>query len=70
MIYKKADQRNPYMGLNNKICKIPAYWCRMHEVWLSEEDVKRKSCKAKLSYDMLDRKICNCLEKKQPQSSC
>lgn len=69
MAYKKADARNPYMGLDNKICENPVYWCRLHEVWLSEKDAERKKCKAKLSYDMLDRRKCNCLVKKQPQAA-
>lgn len=46
MRYQKADSRNPRMGLNNRICKSPKYWCRLHEVWLSEEDVKRKQAGA------------------------
>ena len=44
MKYLKADARIPYMGLNNKICSKPAYWCKLHEVWLSEEDVKKRNC--------------------------
>ena len=27
----KADARNPYMGLDNKICTSPKYWCRLHQ---------------------------------------
>lgn len=52
------------MGLNGVICENPAYWCRMHEVWLSETDVARKKCKARLTYDMLSTRRCNCLERK------
>ena len=60
----KADTRNPWMGLNGVVCKNPAYWCRMHEVWLSEEDVARKKCLARLTYDMIATRKCNCIERK------
>lgn len=62
--FPKADTRNPWMGLDGKICNAPAYWCRMHEVWLSVEDVQRKKCLAKLTYNMLATYKCNCLERK------
>ena len=64
MRYQKADSRNPRMGLNNRIWKSPKYWCRLHEVWLSEEDVKRKKCKEKPTFDMRSTYKCRCLEKK------
>lgn len=64
MQYQKADRRHPRMGLDNKICTSPKYWCRLHEVWLSEEDVKRKKCREKLTFDMLSTYKCGCLEKK------
>lgn len=60
----RADTRNPWMGLNGVVCKKPAYWCRLHEVWLSEEDVERKRCRAKPTYDMIATRRCNCLEHK------
>lgn len=63
--YEKASFNNPWMGLNGKVCTSPAYWCRLHEVWLSEEDVNRKSCLTRLTYDMITRKRCNCLERKE-----
>lgn len=65
MTYLTADQRNPYMGLDNKICKNPTYWCRLHQVWLSEEDVKRKGCKNKPTFDMLGVYRCRCLERRK-----
>ena len=65
MQYKKADQRNPYMGLNNKICENPVYWCRLHQVWLSEEDVKKKKCLNKLTFDMISTYRCGNLVKKK-----
>ena len=43
MTYQIADQRHPFMGLDNKICKNPAYWCRLHQVCLSDDDVKKIS---------------------------
>lgn len=63
-MYMRATQSEPYMGLNNTICSRPKYWCRLHQVWLSDEDVKTKKCKCKLSYDMMSISPCNCLEKK------
>lgn len=64
MTYQIADQRHPFMGLDNKICKNPAYWCRLHQVWLLEEDVKRKQCKNKSTFDMLGVYRCRCLERR------
>lgn len=63
--FPKADSHNPWMGLDGKICEKPIYWCRMHEVWLSEDDVTRKNCFARLSADMLIQRRCNCLERKE-----
>lgn len=68
--YKRADARNPNMGLNNKPCDNPKYWCRLHQVWLSEEDVKRKRCLNKLSADMLDTYRCGNLERKKLNRVC
>lgn len=65
MEYQKADNRHPRMGLDNKICINPAYWCRLHEVWLSENDVIRKQCKNKLSSDMIGTYRCHCLKEKR-----
>lgn len=63
MTYKIADQKHPFMGLDNKICKNPVYWCRLHQVWLSDEDVKKKQCKCKLTFDMVSTYCCGNLEK-------
>lgn len=62
MTYLTANAKNPYMGLDNKICKNPTYWCRLHQVWLSDEDVKRKKCKNKPTFDMIGVHRCGCLE--------
>lgn len=61
---KKANHKHPKMGLNNEICTEPKYWCRLHEVWLSEKDVSNKRCRSKQSYDMIDVYECGCLEVK------
>ena len=65
MEYKNAENkgRNKKMGLNNKICKDPKYWCKLHRVWLDEEDVKRKNCNCKPTFDMISTQKCNCLVK-------
>lgn len=64
MEFKKADLRNPRMGLDNKICIHPTYWCRLHEVWLSEDDVKKKNCRNKPTFDLISTMRCTNLEKK------
>lgn len=62
--YQRADDRNPYMGLDNKVCTEPKYWCRLHQVWLSEKDIKKKHCLCKMTADMMSTYRCNCLEEK------
>lgn len=53
------------MGLDNKICENPVYWCRLKQVWLSEEDVQKKQCKNKLTFDMIGYSRCGNLVKKR-----
>lgn len=65
MTYQIADKRNPFMGLDNKICRNPVYWCRLHQVWPSEDDVERKHCKCKLTFDMIGTYRCSYLERKE-----
>nr|DAQ28188.1 MAG TPA: hypothetical protein [Caudoviricetes sp.] len=60
--YKKAIKDRLYLGLNNKICKNPRYWCRLHEIYLSEDDVILKHCKCKQTFDMLGSYRCGNLE--------
>lgn len=60
-----ADARNPQMGLHNVVCADSVYWCRLHEVWLSEEDVTRKGCNAKHTLDMIATRRCGNIEKKE-----
>ena len=62
--WPKADTRNPWMGLDGNVCTNPVFWCRMHEVWLSEEDVAKKKCRSRLTHDMITTRRCNCLERK------
>ena len=63
--YQRADDNHPCMGLNNKICIDPEYWCRLHQVWLSSDDVRRKRCKNKTTFDARSIYRCRCLEKKE-----
>lgn len=65
MSFLIADSRNPYMGLNNKVCENPKYWCRLHQIWLSENDVKSKNCRSKLTFDMMSTYQCGNLERKE-----
>ena len=62
-----ADERNPIMGLDNKNCRYPKYWCRLHQVWLSEEDVIKKQCRHKPSLDLHHYNICSDLEENNPR---
>lgn len=63
--WKKANNSNPYMGIGNKICKNPKYWCRLYQVWLSEEDAINKKCFCKPTPDMMFERKCNCIEIKE-----
>jgi len=65
MKYIIANKANPFMGLDNKICKNPTYWCRLHQVWLSENDIKRKQCRNKLDFDLRGVHKCGNLERKE-----
>ena len=62
-----ADARNPRMGLFDTVCEDPVYWCRLHEVWLSEEDVVRKGCKSRRTMDMIATRRCGNIEKRDFQ---
>lgn len=62
MDYKKANATHPRMGLNNELCDNPKYWCRLHEVWLSENDVKKKRCKERPTMDLISTYVCGNLE--------
>ena len=64
MDYKIANASNPKMGLNNKVCENPKYWCRLHQVWLSEKDVEKKHCKSKSDLYMIENRRCTNLVRK------
>lgn len=61
--YLKVDAEHPNMGLNNKICKEPAYWCKSKQVWLSEHDAETKQCKNKPDLHMIGTEVCRNLVK-------
>lgn len=63
--WARADNRNPFMGIGNKICENPKYWCRLHEVWLSEEDAANKKCFCKPTFDLISVRKCGCIEVKE-----
>lgn len=63
MQYKKAIKNKTFIGLHGKPCKNPKYWCRLHEVYLSPDDVKRKKCLHKPTFDMIGEMRCGSLEK-------
>ena len=58
MDYLKTTDKQKYMGLDNKICENPSYFCKIHQVYLSEDDVARKKCLCKPSLDMLSVNKC------------
>lgn len=60
--YKKAIKGKLFIGLNGKKCKNPRYWCRNHQVYLSENDVIKKHCKCKYTFDMISTEVCGNLE--------
>lgn len=64
MTYQTADKRHPCMGLENKICKNPTHWCRLHQIWLSDYDVKKKQCECKQTFDMIGKYRCGNLVRK------
>ncbi len=55
MTYQIADQN----------CKNPVYWCRLHQIWLSDDDVKKKQCKCKQTFDMVGTYRCGNLVRKE-----
>lgn len=49
---------HPDMGLNNTICEHKDYFCQSHRVYLSTEDVRRKKCLCKPTFDMISTQRC------------
>ena len=62
MEYKKAIKGKTFIGLNGKICRHPKYWCRLHEIYLSEQDIIKKHCKCKPTFDLIGTEPCGKLE--------
>ena len=50
-----------YIGLNGKECENPRYYCKSHEIYLSEDDVSIKRCFCKDTPDMNGAVKCNWL---------
>lgn len=50
-----------YIGLNNKPCADPKYYCRSHQVFLSDDDIVTKKCMCKPTFDMLSTHPCKWL---------
>lgn len=49
------------IGLNNKVCKNPKYFCMCHKIYLSDDDIQLKNCQHKLTRDMMAYQNCNWL---------
>lgn len=62
MQYKKAIKNKTFIGLYGRPCRNPKYWCRQKEVYLSPDDVKRKKCMNKPTFDMIGTVRCGSLE--------
>lgn len=60
--YKNVgNTQNVYIGLNNTVCENPVYFCKSHLVYLSAEDVEKKRCMNKPTFDMISTRPCNWL---------
>ncbi|MEE1256277.1 MAG: hypothetical protein UHN47_07165 [Lachnospiraceae bacterium] len=55
------NKTKTYIGLNNQPCINPVYYCTSHQIYLSDEDVKKKKCLCKPSFDMISTSKCNSL---------
>jgi hypothetical protein len=53
-----------YIGLDGKPCTNPVYYCRSHQLYLSEKDVEVKGCLCKPTYDMIYFRRCKWLVNK------
>lgn len=60
--YKTRDD-HACMGLNNQLCTNIKYYCRSKRVYLSDEDVGKKRCLCKPTFDMIGENRCNWLER-------
>lgn len=49
------------MGLGDKPCTDPKYFCTCHKVYLSDQDVKLKRCRCKPTFDMIGYTNCKYL---------
>lgn len=49
---------NVFMGLFNKPCENPKYFCKSHAVYLNDDDVERKHCLCKPTFDMISTRKC------------
>lgn len=59
--YKTTSTKEKYMGLNNKVCKDPVYFCPNHQIYLSESDAKEKGCFNKPTFDLISTRRCPAL---------
>lgn len=62
--FQPADTRCPNMGLYGIPCESPKYWCALHQVWLSEEDAKKKHCRQRPTMDMISTYQCGNLKER------
>lgn len=54
----KSIDNDPNMGLQNKECLFKDYYCGLHRVYMDTEDVRRKKCLCKPTFDMMGTNRC------------
>ncbi len=52
------DENIKFLGLFNKECSDPKFYCRCHGLFLSEKDVEMKKCYHKPTKDMISEMVC------------
>lgn len=50
-----------YIGLDGKKCENPVFFCKSHQVYLSEKDANEKKCFHKPTFDMISTVKCKWL---------
>ena len=53
--------KGEYPVLDGKICDNPKYYCKLHLVYLSDEEVERKKCLCKPTFDLIGTTTCRSL---------
>lgn len=57
----KISSEHVTMGLDNKVCDNPVYYCALKQVYLTNDDVRRKRCLNLPTFDLLGTTRCTSL---------